>query len=155
MREALFDIAGTRLRGGRFLDLFSGSGAVGLEAFSRGASQVVLVDSREVVTRTLRSTCDRLDLQSVETIRLDLPRQLGRLTAAGGFDWIFADPPYAFEQYPDLIAGLPELLSTGGVAVVEHDARVELPIAVGEAQRYDQRRYGECALSFYAASPVD
>ena len=156
VREALFDIAGPELTGGRFLDLFAGSGAVGLEAISRGASAVLQVDSSALVVATLRATYRSLRVDGVECRRLDLPRQLSRSpTPAGGFDLIFADPPYDFASYIDLVAGLPSLLATGGTAVVEHDRKHPPPERAGSAALSDLRTYGDCALSFYRASAPD
>jgi len=152
VREALFDIAGAGLCGCRFLDLFAGSGAVGLEALSRGAASVVQIDSSAPVVRSLRATYRGLGVDGVECLRLDLPRQLARVPApAGGFDWIFADPPYAFDDYTGLVASLLPLLGADGTAVVEHDRRRSLPDRAGGAARADLRSYGECALSFYEA----
>lgn len=152
VREALFDILGPSLAGARFLDLFAGSGAVGLEALSRGAASVIQVDSAAVVVRQLRSSYRSLALEGIICRRLDLPGQLDRLVD-GGFDRIFADPPYDFEEYGDLIAGLPRLLAGGeAFAVVEHQASRQLPERAGRARLFDLRSYGESALGFYRSS---
>jgi 16S rRNA (guanine966-N2)-methyltransferase len=151
VREALFSILGPAVRDGSFLDLFAGSGAVGLEAASRGAARVVAVDRDPGVLRDLRRTIGSLGLR-VAVVRLELPRQLRRLETRG-FDWVFADPPYAFDAYPALLAAIPSLLAAGGLAVVEHDARKELPASAPGLERDAVRRYGETALSFYSSPP--
>lgn len=153
VREALFDILGPGLTGTRFLDLFAGSGAVGLEALSRGAASVVQVDCAAVVVRQLRKSYRSLALEGVICRRLDLPGQLERIEVDGGFDRIFADPPYDFDAYRDLITGLPGLFADGAAfAVVEHDARRRLPEQAGRAELFELRSYGESALGFYRSS---
>jgi 16S rRNA G966 N2-methylase RsmD len=80
-----------------------------------------------------------------------LPAALGQLEAAGepAFDLVFADPPYAFDEYEKLIESVAALLSAGGELAVEHSARVCLPEAAGPLRLADLRRYGETALAFY------
>lgn len=157
VREAFFDIVGPRIAGCRFLDLFAGSGAVGIEAASRGASAVVQVDLSPAAVRRLEATYRELGLAEIEIYRLEVPRQLSFLSARVGscFDWIFADPPYAFASYHELLAGLPALLAEGGSVVVEHEVRRPLAPQVDGLARVDERRYGDCALSFYASSTAE
>ena len=147
VREALFNILGPGLEGESFLDLFSGSGAMALQAFALGASPVVAVEGSASVLKQLRATLAELGAEAIDTHRLELPRQLDRL-AERRFHWIFADPPYAFEDYGTLVLGALELLEEGGRFVLEHDRRVrpELPPGV---ERLDLRTYGETALSFF------
>lgn len=151
VREALFDIFGPALRGGRFLDLFAGSGAVGLEALSRGAGAVLLVDAEAGTIRSLERHVADLGLTVVESACLHLPRQLARLRPRQ-FDWVFADPPYDFAAYDDLLGVLPAVLAAGGIAVIEHDRRTVLAATAGRLARTDQRTYGETRLSFYRES---
>jgi 16S rRNA (guanine966-N2)-methyltransferase len=148
VREALFDILGPGLRGGRFLDLFAGSGAVGLEALSRGAGEVLQVDVDGATVRRLDRCYAAFGLAGVSACRLELPRQLDRLPKRH-FDWVFADPPYAFAAYDELVAALDAVLASRGLAVVEHSRRVALPERVERLTREDCRVYGETALSFY------
>ncbi len=154
VREAFFDILGPGVAGCRFLDLFAGSGAVGIEAVSRGAAAVVQVDLSPAVLWGLKATYRDLGLAPIEAHRLELPRQLSDLAAreAEPFDWIFADPPYDFADYEGLLAGLPVLMAPGGAVVIEHEARRPLVAVAGGLTRFDERRYGDCALSFYASS---
>jgi 16S rRNA (guanine966-N2)-methyltransferase len=153
VREALFDILGPGLGGTRFLDLFAGSGAVGLEALSRGAGSVTQVDSSPIVVSQLQATYRGLALADVACRRLDLPEQMSRIDAAPGFDRVFADPPYDFDGYRDLIAGLHRLFADPeAFAVVEHDARRRLPEQESGIELFDFRRYGESALAFYRSA---
>jgi 16S rRNA (guanine966-N2)-methyltransferase len=151
VRESLFSIWQDRVRGARFLDLFAGSGAVGLEANSRGATFVCFVEADPRVLRDLEHNAAELPKSVWRRWRGRVPAALGQLVAAGepAFDLVFADPPYAFADYEKLIEAAGELLAENGEIVVEHSARSSLPEAAGDLRRADERRYGETALSFY------
>ena len=140
-----------RLVGSRFLDLFAGSGAVGLEALSRGAAEVVLVDADGEVLEQLRENCHALGSKNVRVIASQLPRDVGRLTddLCQDFQLIFADPPYEFDSYPELLLAAAGWLAPSGQVAVEHDGRQELPGRQGSLRKSDQRRYGDSHLSFY------
>jgi 16S rRNA (guanine966-N2)-methyltransferase len=153
VREALFSIWGDRLDGARVLDLFAGSGAVGLEAVGRGALAALLVDENLRAVKTLEENLALLKEKTVEIRRLTLPGALGRLAEAGPFDLVYADPPYTFQPYDTLIAGVAPLLATDGELVVEHSTRRDLPVQAGALVRTDTRKYGESSLSFYRKGP--
>lgn len=157
VREALFAIWQGRLAGARFLDLFAGSGAVALEAISRGAARATCLESDLAAVRVLEANARRLAPGRVTVKRLSLPAGLTDYAArhAARFDLVFADPPYRFEAYEKLIAAAAPLLAEGGELCVEHDVRNELPGEVGALARSDERRYGEVGLSFYAAPSPD
>jgi len=147
VREALFSIWEPRLAGSRFLDLFAGSGAMGLEAVSRGAAGAVLVDDDPRVLAVLRRNCAELAPAAAAVLRRRLPGS-PELDLGGPFDLVFADPPYAFEDYRGLLQAAAGWLTASGELAVEHSKRVEVD-AVEPWIRLDQRRYGECCLSFY------
>ena len=151
VREALFSIWGERIAGCRFLDLFAGSGAVGIEALSRGAELAVLVEGSGRRFRGLAANLSDLDLRRCEARRLDLPRELTKLSSEyrESFDLIFADPPYAFSALERLLDGCEELLAQGGELAIEHSRRVSTPAESGGLARVDQRSYGESSMSFY------
>ena len=150
VRESLFSIWRERVPGARFLDLFAGSGAVGIEALSRGALFACFVESDPRALRDVERNAGDLPRAAWRAWRGRLPATLGELAAAeAAFDLVFADPPYAFDDYERLIAGSAGLLAAGGEIAVEHSARVELPESAGATRRRDQRRYGESAISFY------
>ncbi|MES1241281.1 MAG: 16S rRNA (guanine(966)-N(2))-methyltransferase RsmD [Acidobacteriota bacterium] len=146
VREALFSIWNDRLDRARVLDLFAGSGVVGLEALGRGALAVLFVDESLRAVKTLEANAAQLG-ERAEVRRLPLPAGLVRLT--GPFDLAFADPPYAFGEYDALLAGLQPLLAPDAEVVVEHSSRTDLPVEAGRLVRTDARRYGESSLSFY------
>ena len=146
VREALFSMWSDRLENARVLDLFAGSGVVGLEAVGRGALSALAVDDNLRAIKTLEENAARVG-EKLEVRRLTLPAGLSRLT--GPFDLVFADPPYAFEAYADLLAGVAPLLAPDGEVVVEHSTRREMPLEAGPLVRVDVRRYGESSLAFY------
>lgn len=149
MREALFSIWADRLEGARVLDLFAGSGVVGLEAFGRGALSVLAIDESLRAVKTLEANAAQLGERLIEIRRLSLPEGLTRLT--GPFDLVFADPPYAFQSYEELATKVAPLLAQDAELVIEHSSRTDLPIEAGPLVRTDVRRYGESSLSFYRA----
>ncbi|HEY0783730.1 MAG TPA: RsmD family RNA methyltransferase [Thermoanaerobaculia bacterium] len=151
VREALFSIWRERLAGATVLDLFAGSGAVGLEAAGRGALAAVLVDGDPRAVRTIEANVAQVRPALlgavVEVRRLVLPAGLGRLT--GPFDLVYAAPPYRFDAHDARLAGVAPLLGRDGEVAIEHDARSDLPLTEGPLVRVDARRYGESAVSFY------
>lgn len=156
VREALFSIWKEPLDdGARVLDLFAGSGVVGLEAAGRGALRVVCVERDRRAFSLLQSNRDRLGEALVEIRRGELPGVLEELLSRGDgpFDLVFADPPYKFSSYAELLAGVAPLLAETGEVAIEHSARTEMPAESSGLVRVDQRRYGECALSFYRPGP--
>lgn len=154
LREALFDIWRHRVAQCRFLDLFAGSGAVGLEAFSRGADSVVFVERDREASRRLRVVCAELAADTSTVIQADLPEDLARVmrTVGSGFDLIFADPPYDFDAYAELLASLADPLEMGGAVAVEHSVRTTLPVFPEGLIRQTVRDYGENRISFYSVS---
>jgi 16S rRNA (guanine(966)-N(2))-methyltransferase RsmD len=151
VREAVFSALGDRVVGARVLDLYCGTGALAIEALSRGAAGAVLVDRD---TRPALGNVQRLGLdEKVELVRADVGRWLGQVSstsAAGKFDLVFVDAPYklADRVAQDLNIHLPQLLAEGGRAVIESGARRPLKVASLEPLR--QRRYGAADVTIYA-----
>jgi 16S rRNA (guanine966-N2)-methyltransferase len=152
VREALFSIWNDRLAGARVLDLFAGSGVVGLEALGRGALSALAVDQGLQAVKTLEANAAKLGEGLLEIRRLTLPEGLARLPP-GAFDLVYADPPYNFAAYGELLEAVAPLLAQDGEIAVEHSSRRELAIEVGPLTRVDVRRYGESAISFYRRGP--
>ncbi|MDQ6874112.1 MAG: 16S rRNA (guanine(966)-N(2))-methyltransferase RsmD [Actinomycetota bacterium] len=127
-REAMFSTLGglLDLAGAAVLDLYAGSGAVGLEALSRGAARVVLVESDPVAAALIRTNIELVGLPGTHVVRDRVESFLDRPPADGAFDVVFADPPYALDDQ-DLTAGLVKLdagwLRPGGIVVVERPTR--------------------------------
>lgn len=147
VREALLSIWQEQLPGARFLDLFTGSGAVGLEALGRGAAQATLVDRAPASLAAVKENCRLLAAEEAKVVRLDLPRGLDRLR--GPFDLIFADPPYAFEEYGDLVRAACARLAPDGEMALEHEVDLDPDLPLVES-----RRYGGTILSFFSPEPV-
>jgi 16S rRNA (guanine(966)-N(2))-methyltransferase RsmD len=153
VREAIFSVLGERVEGARVLDLFSGTGALAIEALSRGAAAAVLVDRD---TRPALGNVERLGLsERAELVRADVERWLERLgegAEVGGFDLVFVDAPYKLADRVELVLDthLPQLLAADGRAIVESGARRPLRIASLQALR--QRRYGAADVTFYEAA---
>ena len=150
VREAIFSALGERVAGARVLDLYCGTGALAIEALSRGAASAVLVDQD---TRPALGNVQRLGLgERAELVRADAGRWLGQVSSgpfAGKFDLVLVDAPYrlADRVAQDLNNHLPDLLAAGGRAVVESGARRPLRIDALEALR--QRRYGAADVTIY------
>jgi 16S rRNA (guanine966-N2)-methyltransferase len=144
-REAVFNLVGPGIEGMRVLDLFAGSGAMGLEALSRGASAAVLVDSDRDAIRTIERNLEKLDLTGATVLRADARRVLAAEAAAGRrYDLVLVDPPYGdlAGLLPALGTALPAVLEPDGIVVVESEARdePELPLPLRTSRRYGSSR---------------
>lgn len=151
VREALFNILAAQVPGARFLDLYAGTGANGIEGLSRGADEVVFVDSSRAALDLVRANLRATRLEGrVQSQQLSLPEGLGKLH--GPFDIIYADPPYQHALAPLVAAvGAGGLLAPDGVFVLEHSRRTDTPEKAPGLTRYRQARYGDTVLSFYEA----
>ena len=150
VREALFSRWADLLADRVFVDLFCGSGSMGLEALSRGAKRAVFVDRAPDSLRATRANLETLGLAArARVLRADLPRQwsavLAALEAEPGGILIFADPPYDHGRYPELIDALTGLEAVAATAV-EHAARRP---PGGDREPLDSRVYGDSAVSFF------
>jgi len=153
LREALFNVWAARLEGCRFLDLFAGSGAVGIEAASRGAARALLVEADRGVIALLRRNRLRAGLPAVEQLYARLPSGLARhLPAEERFDLVFADPPYGFDQFEALLAAVRPHLARQGEIAVEHRWRDGQPDPVDGLEAFRSRRYGDSGLTLFRRS---
>jgi 16S rRNA (guanine966-N2)-methyltransferase len=125
VRETLFNWLGQTLDGRTCLDLFAGSGALGFEALSRGARQVVMVEQNQAVLQALKNNAAKLGAGCLELWPGDALRFASQDRRQ--FDVIFLDPPYDLDLVPKLLPGLPALLAPGGMVYVEDDRALELP----------------------------
>ncbi|WP_297701915.1 16S rRNA (guanine(966)-N(2))-methyltransferase RsmD [uncultured Fibrobacter sp.] len=147
-REALFNIL-QGVENFRMLDLFAGTGIMGIEAISRGAASVVAVEMAHAQARLVWQAYKALSIDSKLTLLeknvLSLDKET--LCREGGFDLIYADPPFKDMEYPDL-RPFYEWLNPGGVAVFEAPSR-KIPAWVQELDNVQVRRYGESSLVIY------
>jgi 16S rRNA (guanine(966)-N(2))-methyltransferase RsmD len=153
VRQSLFDILAPRLPGARFLDAFAGNGGVGLEALSRGAARVVLVDKSRGAIEAIRENVRALGSApgAVEVFHQDARAALAALaSAAERFDLVYLDPPYESPLYERLLEQCAGLLDPSGLVVAEHFHKRELPETIGGLARTRSVRIGDHRLSFYA-----
>jgi len=151
VREALFNILAPRINGARFLDLYAGSGANGIEALSRGAASAFFVDNHAESHAVIQKNLEITGFSSVgSAMRYNSPQDLGRIP--GSFDIIFADPPYGYQGHHELLEGLATSgrVEPGGVVIIEHLRKSDLPETAGALNRTQVRPYGATTLSFYA-----
>jgi 16S rRNA (guanine966-N2)-methyltransferase len=144
VREAAYNLIGP-VDDAAVLDLFAGSGAMGLEALSRGARRCVFVESDRAAWAVIRGNLDKLRLTGALVLQKDVFQALREERAAGRtYDLVLADPPYDAwpELEPRLVQALPAMLAPAGLLVVETSARVEpeLPLALVTSRRYGSAR---------------
>jgi 16S rRNA (guanine(966)-N(2))-methyltransferase RsmD len=158
LRETLFNVLTPNISGARFADLFAGTGAIGIEALSRGAAEVVFIENHAPAAALIRKNLDSLGIRSGFTmLRVDVLRGLEMLAskakgAESKFDFIFLDPPYAaaadYERVLEFL-GSADLLAPGGIVMAEHRRKFGLPEKVEALRRFRVLKQGDAALSFY------
>jgi 16S rRNA (guanine966-N2)-methyltransferase len=154
LRETLFNILAPRIEGARFLDLCAGTGAVGIEALSRGAAHVTFVDRSRKAGKLIQSNLELCRVPSDQT-ELVVCEASDSLKRAGDQNWdiAFFDPPYDSDYAPVLQAfGAGNLLTPDGLLAVEHRRKDEILDNAGSLQRYRLLKQGDSCLSFYALS---
>lgn len=146
VRSAMFNSLGVTVRGARVLDAFAGSGAIGLEALSRGAESVVFVERDRVAQRVIAENIGSLgvDEKSI-VIKTTISNWLETADVTGEFDIIFADPPYHNPQF-STVSRLMGLLKPGGTMILSHPGIGEVPIQY-KTVVVDSRSYGEAHLT--------
>ena len=150
-RDALFNILSLKIYGARVLDLFAGSGALGIESLSRGAKEVVFndlsKDSVAIVKKNLTALKIAVNGDQAKVMQSDYLSCLD--IARGQCDFIFIDPPYRFDYGEKALQKIAQrgLLSENGIAVYEHD--VSFDGEIEGLEKYDQRKYGKAYLTFF------
>jgi 16S rRNA (guanine(966)-N(2))-methyltransferase RsmD len=154
VKEALFNMIGPYFNGGMGLDLFAGSGGLGIEGLSRGLEKVIFVDREakaiQVIHENIKA-CHFAD--KAEVYRNDADRALKALHKREiRFDYIFLDPPYKKQQLVNLIEKMEEkqLVNTSGIIVCEHSFDVELPQTIGVFSQLKHETYGIIAITIYS-----
>jgi 16S rRNA (guanine966-N2)-methyltransferase len=159
LKESIFDILGGDIRDSIFADVFAGTGGVGIEALSRGASQVLFIESSRDSVRVIRRNLDICGItkgyRMVAEEAFSAMRSLGRSGFTASI--LYFDPPYNFEPYADLlkVAFTSSFAGVSSVAIVEHFHRATVPEEGPRYQRTRVVRQGEKCLSFYRHRPPE
>ena len=158
LRETLFNVLGELVVDSRFVDLFAGTGAVGIEALSRGAREATFVEKYPSAVALIKKNLESLDIRNgARVLPLDAIKALQRLAeesaaASARIDILFLDPPYAEKlQYANVLSFLDEadLLAENAVVIAEHQRSLDLPETFGKLGRVRVLRQGDAALSFF------
>lgn len=146
LRETLFDILAARVEGAVFADVYAGTGAVGIEALSRGAREAIFVEKHPAAVDTIRQNLKSLGLEArAQVVTGKALVAAGRLTAA---DIVFLDPPYPLEgEYAALLEALGG--NAAGLVIAQHTVRLQLDDRYGALVRFRAVRQGDNMLSFY------
>jgi 16S rRNA (guanine966-N2)-methyltransferase len=160
LRETLFNVLAPRIAGVRFLDLYAGSGAVGIEALSRGAAEAVFVERAAPALKVLRANLARLGLSGAPIVTVSAAGFLRKPAGRGPFEVVFLDPPYDAAAEYETILGLlggsaGGLLGEGALVVAEHRRKDRLDGQYGNLRRTRLLEQGDAALSFYALADND
>ncbi len=166
VKEALFNVLGQRIRGACFLELFAGSGSVGIEALSREAGSVIFVENNRLCVRSIEDNLRRLGISyasglksrdaqagvQVGLLSIDAQQAIKILWQNGKkFDLIFLDPPYHRDELKNCLIKLYQydILKPRSLVIAEHNQSQGLPEALGGLRRVLSKRYGKTLLSFY------
>ncbi|UTX51656.1 16S rRNA (guanine(966)-N(2))-methyltransferase RsmD [Candidatus Saccharibacteria bacterium TM7i] len=153
MRSSLFNIVGDEIEGARVLDVFAGSGALGLEALSRGAESATFIERDRVAQKIIDANITTLKIDKTKAKLVKAPAASWlRTTDAGQFDIIFVDPPYHDLQL-STVAKISGLLKPNGLMVLSYPDKAEVPTELGVVV-VDNRSYGNAALAFYRKEDV-
>ena len=162
LRETLFNVLAPRIQGAAFLDLYAGSGAVGIEALSRGAAHVTFVERSPAAVKNLRGNLERLGIDSGFCIQREAWGRFSALAAKANprperYEVVFLDPPYDEKREYTATLGLlggsaAALLAPGALVVAEHARKQTLDEQYGSLKRMRQLKQGDAVLSFYEAN---
>ncbi|MBC7315719.1 MAG: 16S rRNA (guanine(966)-N(2))-methyltransferase RsmD [Chloroflexi bacterium] len=154
VKEALFNILGAEIEGASFLDLFAGTGGVGIEALSRGAERVVFVEKGYKALEVIRRNLEITGLKAnAHVVRGDAFHYLRHAPAEEAFDYIYIAPPQYHELWAEVLLALderPSLLAAGGWAIVQIHPKEYHPLPLKNLSLIRERSYGSTVLLFYA-----
>ena len=153
VKEALFNILQFRIEGRVFLDLFAGSGQIGLEAFSRGASKVVFVDSSKRAVSVIEDNVFAVGAETAaKVVNADSTMYIKHPPEK--YDLVFIDPPYRQGLIPLALPDVAAAMNEGGIIVCEHPVDEELPTEAGDFIKNKDYRYGKIVLTTYVHSSL-
>jgi len=153
VREALFDILGTSVKETRFLDLFAGTGAIGIEALSRGAREVIFIEKELKCIKIIKENLEKTgNKQNALVYKIDFLSGLKLLVKKNYLlDYIFLDPPYSRGLVNISLLEIVKcsILRHHGLVIAQHHKKENVMENLNNLRLFNQRRYGECYLSFY------
>ena len=159
LRETLFNVLGPRIAGARVLDGYAGTGAVGIEAISRGAAHVTFVEQDRRAAALIRSNVEKCGISDGYAIiqasvlqAIDRLRQDRKSNEAAAFDVILLDPPYD-SDFHDALPHVGDIAKPDGVVILEHGKNADVPAAAGRLVRVRELKSGDSALTFYTCQP--
>jgi 16S rRNA (guanine966-N2)-methyltransferase len=167
LRETLFNVLAGQMEGTHFIDAFAGTGAIGIEAISRGAKEVVFIENHPPAAALIQKNLDSLEIRKgARILPIDALRAMQRLAVAHKpaspcIDMVFLDPPYAAaEEYQRVLSFLGDVvfLKEGSLVIAEHRRNFDLPEQFSHLVRYRILRQGDACLTFYrykVPSPVE
>ena len=149
VREAIFNILAPKVEGATVLDLYAGTGALGIEALSRGAARATFVEAEAGAVQAIFTSLARTSLaERGKVVRGRLPGALS--SVEGPFDLVFMDPPYNDPAAEDILLRLSRLLAPGGYVVYEHSSRYNPPQRPQGLRLVERREYGDTAIALFA-----
>ena len=151
MRESIFDIIGPDLEGKSFLDLFSGSGTIAIEAVSHGAQKVSLCEMDKAKASTVLKNVVMTEEVGVRIDCHFMAVELFLKRCKSNYDYIFFDPPFPYKYRKELLETVSQknLLNAGGKVLIHHPSEDPLPETIGNLNRIDQRVYGRSIVDFF------
>lgn len=159
VKEAIFSMIGPYFDGGLALDLFAGTGGLGIEAWSRGIEQVICIDKEKTSIDIIRNNVEAVGASAdIEIYRNDSARAIKALAKRDmKFDLIFLDPPYRIVNMDEWIVQMVELgmVADGAIIVVEHDAKVSYPENIANFEQTRTANYGDISVAIYRQLEVD
>ncbi|MDN3505601.1 MAG: 16S rRNA (guanine(966)-N(2))-methyltransferase RsmD [Simkaniaceae bacterium] len=146
IRGSVFDILQNQIEGAHFLDVFAGSGSMGLEALSRGASDATFIEQAKIAAQCIRENLKSLKVQA-RLFQQDAKIALKRLAKENAhFDIIYLDPPYDLDITP-VLELIPPLLSPDGIAILEQSSKANIDFQ--ELKKTEERKFGDTTLHLY------
>lgn len=152
VKEALFNILGAGMRNASFLDLFAGTGSVGIEALSRGASSALFIDNDRMAIRTIHENLEHTGLAERATVLRASAFDYLRRRQPRTFDYVYIAPPQYKKLWKEallLLDSQPHHLNPDGIVVVQIDPAEQEPVTLDTLEPYDERRYGKTLLWFF------
>jgi 16S rRNA (guanine(966)-N(2))-methyltransferase RsmD len=148
LRETLFNVLAPRMKGARFLDAYAGTGAVGIEALSRGAAHVTFVEHDRRAQALIQTNLERCGVEDRYAI-IRAGFKSAAETLHGAFDVLFLDPPYGAAELAQALETAAPLVTAGALLILEHATRDPAPEVAAGVRRTRQLVQGDSVLSFY------